>query len=60
MEMAHQANSQKWHLELTSVWRAKCKEFRRKIKESGVNGDGARGEFAEMALRIDVSMESKL
>ena len=33
MEMANQAKSQKWHLELTSVWRAKCKEFHRKMKE---------------------------
>ena len=33
----YSANSQKMDLKWTSVWRAKCKEFHRKMKDYEIN-----------------------
>ena len=60
MEFANQTESQKCQLELTSVWKAKCKEFHRKIRNSGVHGVGEPNGIAEMSARIDFSMENKM
>ena len=58
--LGHSANSQKMDLKWTSVWRAKCKEFHRKMKDFGASGvQGQRG-LAENGLKVDLSMESKM
>ncbi len=54
------ANSQKLELKLTSGWSAKCKEFRRKMKDLGVNDCGGQREFAETGAKVDLSMECKM
>ena len=48
------------YLTLTSVWRAKCKEFQKEPMKLGVNGYDAPDEFAEMSARVDLCMESKM
>ena len=54
------ADSQKMDLKWTSVWRAKCKEFHKKMKDFGASGVQGQREFAENGLKVDLSMESKM
>ena len=54
------ASSQNMDIKWTSVWRAKCKEFQRKIKDFGASGVQGQREFAEHGLKVDLSMESKM
>jgi len=44
----------------TSVWKAKCKEFYRKMKDFGASGAGGQRGLAENRLKVDLSMESKM
>ena len=54
------ADSLKSHQEWTSVWRAKCKEFVKKIKDFRSVQCGRFGGFAEIAPRVAPSMDSKM
>ena len=54
------ADSLKSHQEWASVWRAKCKEFVKKIKDFRCVRCGRFGGFAEFAPRVAPSMESNM
>ena len=54
------ADSLKSHQEWTSVWRAKCKEFVKKIKDFRSVQCGRFGGIAEIAPRVAPSMDSKM
>ncbi len=60
MGLMHSVGAQKLHLEWASVWRAKCKEFERKMKDFGVSDSGGQRGFAEIVPRVGLSMESKM
>ena len=54
------ADSQKSHLKLNAIWRARCIDFPKKWWVSGVFGCEWFGGLAEMTLKVDLSMESRM
>ena len=54
------AGSLKLHPERAPVWRAKCKDFNRKIKDFGCVWCWDFGELAEIAPRVGPNMEGKM
>ena len=54
--MVHQAGSQNLSLDLPSVWGGKSLKFLRKMKDSKGPGGDARRDFAEIKLKLPLSM----